>query len=290
MSKFTVRKEQPYGNKYYMTKSTGGYNGAVYGKPLQEGANVLANCVGYANGRFNEIYAEIKGKEVFPYQLTCDAGSFIKYGKKMGLKVSQRPQAGSIMVWDGGSGGHGHVCVVEEIIDDNRVMISQSNYGGKPFEYKVRTNANGRWGLSGLYTFLGFLLNPAVNEDEPKTEYDTYIVKRGDTLYKIAASFGITLSYLEDINPQIQNPNLIHVGERINVPKQEPKPKQELKVGDLVRIQKDAPVYGRMYKFSAWVYRCSLYVRAIDGDKITVSTLKSGAITGNVDRKYLTKV
>jgi len=37
-------------------------------------------------------------------------------------------------------------------------------------------------------------------------------------------------------------------------------------------------------------YQCELYVRAISGNRITVSTLASGAITGNVDRKYLTKI
>lgn len=61
-------------------------------------------------------------------------------------------------------------------------------------------------------------------------------------------------------------------------------------VGDLVTMQKDAPVYGKTYKFSSWVYTKQLYVRAVNGSKITVSTLKTGAVTGTVDAKYLTKV
>lgn len=37
-------------------------------------------------------------------------------------------------------------------------------------------------------------------------------------------------------------------------------------------------------------YATKLYVRGIDGNRVVVSTLKSGAITGAVDKKHLTKV
>lgn len=62
-----------------------------------------------------------------------------------------------------------------------------------------------------------------------------------------------------------------------------------LAVGDLVTMQGGAPVYGRNREFASWVYSKKLYVRAIVGDRVTVSIYKSGAITGNVHRKYLTK-
>ncbi len=63
----------------------------------------------------------------------------------------------------------------------------------------------------------------------------------------------------------------------------------ELAVGDVVTMQGGAPVYGMEREFKSWVYSKKLYVRAIVGDRITVSIYKSGAITGNVHRKYLTK-
>lgn len=63
-----------------------------------------------------------------------------------------------------------------------------------------------------------------------------------------------------------------------------------LAVGDLVTMQGGAPVYGRNREFASWVYSKKLYVRAIVGDRVTVSIYKSGAITGNVHRKYLTKI
>lgn len=63
-----------------------------------------------------------------------------------------------------------------------------------------------------------------------------------------------------------------------------------LALGDVVTMQGGAPVYGANREFASWVYSKKLYVRAIVGDRITVSIYKSGAITGNVHRKYLTKV
>lgn len=62
-----------------------------------------------------------------------------------------------------------------------------------------------------------------------------------------------------------------------------------VKLGDVVRMKKGALVYGKDYEFASWVYSRDLYVRGISGKKITVSTLKEGAVTGNVDIKYLTK-
>lgn len=68
------------------------------------------------------------------------------------------------------------------------------------------------------------------------------------------------------------------------------KPGTALKVGDKVKIQANAPVYGKTTKFSSFIYNANLFVRQIDGDRIVVSTQASGAITGAVDKKYLTKV
>ena len=53
---FKIRKTKPEaGNKFYNTTSNGGYSRCIKGNPTDAGCNVLANCVGYACGRFNEI-------------------------------------------------------------------------------------------------------------------------------------------------------------------------------------------------------------------------------------------
>lgn len=63
-----------------------------------------------------------------------------------------------------------------------------------------------------------------------------------------------------------------------------------LAVGDKVKMASNAPVYGSSKKFSSWVYSSTLYVREISGNRVVISTQKTGAITGAVDKKYLTKI
>lgn len=67
-------------------------------------------------------------------------------------------------------------------------------------------------------------------------------------------------------------------------------PKPELKVGDMVRMQYGAPIYGTTDKFASWVYSSVLYVREINGSRVLVSTFKTGDVTGPVDAKYLTVI
>jgi len=74
--------------------------------------------------------------------------------------------------------------------------------------------------------------------------------------------------------------------------KQEPvkEPEVVFEEGDKVKMAANAPVYGKTSKFQSWVYGKTLYVRDVDGSRIVVSTQKTGAVTGAVDKKYLTKV
>ena len=60
-----------------------------------------------------------------------------------------------------------------------------------------------------------------------------------------------------------------------------------LNVGAEVTIKPEATVYGSRRKFASWVYNKKLYVRSINGNRIVVSTLREGAITGAVDIKYI---
>lgn len=55
----------------------------------------------------------------------------------------------------------------------------------------------------------------AVNAAQSAAEY--YTVRSGDTLWGIAASFGMELEALLKLNPQIKNPNLIFPGDEVRV-------------------------------------------------------------------------
>lgn len=165
-----IRKTCPKKSKYYIRRVTGGLNGAVAGYPMQKYADVLDNCVGGANGRFNEIIndPELKGIEKpFKYQLVCDAEDFIESAKKQGLKISQTPVEGGIMVWRKGatlspSDGAGHVAVVERVYDDGSILTSESGWASWAWKTVRRDNSNGRWGQNENYTFRGCVINPSI--------------------------------------------------------------------------------------------------------------------------------
>lgn len=64
----------------------------------------------------------------------------------------------------------------------------------------------------------------------------------------------------------------------------------KLKIGQKVTMRRDAPIYGMVGHFADWVYDSVLFVREINGNRIVVSTKKTGAVTGAVDAKYLDRV
>lgn len=62
----------------------------------------------------------------------------------------------------------------------------------------------------------------------------------------------------------------------------------ELEVGMEVMLTNDA-VFTNGKSIASWMFGKKLYVRRISGDNITISTVKAGAISGIVDKKYLKK-
>lgn len=187
-----IRTTKPVNNKFYIRKANGGYSLCIQGKPTDPTANVLANCVGYACGRFNEIIGEMK----YP-QLNCNAENFIERAKSIGLAISDKPVLGGIMVWQrgglGGNDGAGHVAIVERIDNNNQIYTSESNYGGSAFYNVTRTNNNGRWGMGSAYRFRGCIINPSVKEEKTYTMYvkvnSTLNVRSGaGTNYSIVGS------------------------------------------------------------------------------------------------------
>ena len=60
-------------------------------------------------------------------------------------------------------------------------------------------------------------LNHLDGEDKQEIKPNVYIVKKGDTLSKIASLYGLTYQYLASYN-NIINPNLIYPGEVIKIP------------------------------------------------------------------------
>ena len=181
---FTLRTNKPKkDNKSYITIGAGGWNSCIKGYPTDKECDVLANCVGYANGRFNEIITELTGYKGNKFNtLNCNAEWFIERAKSAGLEVGMTPKPGAIMCWqrgtlDSGKDGAGHVAVVEKVYDNGHVYTSESGYGASAFWNQHRYNKNGRWGIGAKYTFRGFIYNPEVKEESESTLSDEKLLE-----------------------------------------------------------------------------------------------------------------
>ena len=168
--------------KIWNNANNGGLSWCINGKVKSTGnpdpvANVLANCVGYANSRFNEIYNRLTGKKgIMKYQLCCNAEDFWTVAPGQGLKRGQTPKAGAIMVWLGYGSAAGHVAIVERVDSKNQVLTSESGYNAPKFWNSVRYKGDGNWGAGAGYKFLGFIYNPAVDGDGKTLHKDVLAV------------------------------------------------------------------------------------------------------------------
>lgn len=66
-----------------------------------------------------------------------------------------------------------------------------------------------------MITFILLLIVPMVPHAQ---NYDSYIVQRNDTLWKIAVKYKIGVDEIINANKQIPNPNMIYPMQKINIP------------------------------------------------------------------------
>jgi uncharacterized YkwD family protein/spore coat assembly protein SafA len=74
----------------------------------------------------------------------------------------------------------------------------------------------------------------------------THTVAPGDTMWKIAVRYQIGVSELIKANPQLKNPDLIYVGQKINIPSIDDVKTLEQQVVDLVNKQRAANGLGML--------------------------------------------
>lgn len=246
---FTMRTSKPSGNKNFITTGSGGWNTCIKGYPMDANANVLANCVGYASGRFNEIINIARDTAKCTYKtLNCNAVGFIERAQAAGLKTGSTPKRGAIMCW--GNGSAGHVAIVEKVNSNNSVYTSESGYGSTAFWNQTRTNSNGRWGCSGSYYFRAFIYlpddvqkaidggstptptptpTPSKSIDEVAREVIRGDWGNGDDRKKRLEAAGYNYSEVQAKVNEILNGNK-------PAPTPAPAPSNKLKVGDKVKI------------------------------------------------------
>lgn len=170
---FTMRTTRPANNKNFITRGSGGWNTCIKGNPRYQYADALANCVGYASGRFNEIINIARETTGCTYTtLNCNAVGFKERAEAAGLKTGSTPRRGAIMCW-GKEGAAGHVAIVERVNNSNSVYTSESGWGSSAiFWNSTRNNNNGRWGIGAGYYFRCFIYLPddvqkAIDAEEP---------------------------------------------------------------------------------------------------------------------------
>jgi len=305
----------------YNNASKGGKSRCIAGKPTDSTCNVLCNCVGWACGRFNHIYNLLTGYDGIKYPNFCvNAENFIEIAKQYGLSTGLTPKAGAIMVWQKGAtlnkaDGAGHVAVVEQVISSTQVKTSESGYNSFAFKNRIRTKgADGNWGTAGKYHFRGFIYNPAVKdtvtESTTKTTSIVAAVARNTKVNQIQVlannlrvrdDAGKVLGYAKEGYYNYSTHENFGGYERYKIgtnnwiaydakwAKLLPAD-SAITLGCQVKVAKNAPIYGTSKSFASWVYSSNLYVRTISGNKVGISIMKTGAMTGFVDKKYLTKV
>lgn len=120
--------------------------------------------------------------------------------------------------------------------------------------------------------------------------FDTYMVKVGN-LYKVQVGAYSVKSNAENMMAKLKAKGFdAFITTESGTTATVSTPVASLAVGDKVKLASGAPSYGTSKQFQSWVYSSTLYVREISGNRIVISTLKSGAVTGAVDKKYLTKI
>lgn len=198
------------GNPYYNNASSGitpYYSSCVTGSPVVSGLNVLCNCVGLANGAFNETYV-MNTPSATPgeyFSFNGNANTFINRAKTLGLQTlpaSAYPPKGGMVVW---GGTENHVAYISDVTDKDTITIHQSGWNTPSWEWDIREVSRNKdskgnvvsniWGYRG--TCLGFVVNPAIpyetqpmpGEPNAKPIWD-YLKNQGYTDIAIAGIMG----------------------------------------------------------------------------------------------------
>lgn len=158
-----IQVEKPNkGDPFFNNKAGGGISTAITAAGAADGLNVLPNCVGGAVGCFNKAACKDLSKPVFKYlNYPPNAENILARAEKDGLKISQKPAVGALVVWQkgtlSGSDGAGHVAFVNKVDADGTIHTSESEWKGRVW---VNRTYNPPYSYGNGYKFIGFVLQP----------------------------------------------------------------------------------------------------------------------------------
>lgn len=107
----------------------------------------------------------------------------------------------------------------------------------------------------------------------PPAAGGTYVIQVGDTLAKIANRFGTTVSAILAVNPQIYNPNIIYVGQVINLPAGMGSPHQPPKPCNC-----PVPAPGHELSTAKVNYKGGMYIRSEPNGAIIASAMNNTTV------------
>lgn len=162
-----IQKDKPEkGDPFFNTASAGGVSTCIVIKNHADGLNTLPNCVSGAVGSFNKAACADIHKPEFKYlNYPPNAENIYEYAQKQGLKVSQSPSVGAIIVWQKGAtlkpdDGAGHVAFITSIDADGTIHTSESEYNGRAW---VNRTYKPPYVYGSQYKLLGFIYQPQAN-------------------------------------------------------------------------------------------------------------------------------
>lgn len=161
VSGFSPRKSAPdKSNKYYSTSGKNPLN------PNYNGFNKGGNCTWYAAGRFSEIQGNWDNPVINPKCTHGRDAQLWKPGNRNSdgvliinpnLTSGMTPKLGAVGVWAGTE--YGHVAVVEEILPNGDIYVSESGYNHYLFRY-TKLKASSGYAFSRSLTLQRFIYQP----------------------------------------------------------------------------------------------------------------------------------
>lgn len=157
MSNYVIRTTTPATNDpNFINYAYGGNNRCI---AIASNGYVLPNCTGYCWGRWLELGVTncllSTGNATNWYGHTSD-----------GYQRGSVPLQGAVACWSGGSGGEGHVAIVEEVTTTG-INVTESAYNS----YTFRSNTYPLNMAKSGYTFQGYIYIPL-------TFSDLFIIRR----------------------------------------------------------------------------------------------------------------
>ncbi len=152
--------------------------------------------------------------DIIPIECSCT--KMIELANQKGIwneNDAYVPKVSDLILYDWEDNGIGdckgqpnHIGAVESVVN-GMITVIEGNYGG---ECKRRTlPINGRY-------IRGYIC-PKYTDIPVSDNSVYYTVVKGDNLYRIAKKYNTTVPAIVRLNPQIDNPNLIHIGQQIRV-------------------------------------------------------------------------